>query len=651
DPDAWAFASALLDTPRQDVLDVMRGILARALEKAAGGGDHKLAASNLPSAVYLYLLAYGGSEDARRIAAVPLGYWMAAQLSVIAANPIPLARHVAKLRYYDELRTMTPWLRDLPPDRAGEVAATFEDLVWEHAAANGDRVAGNSALNRHKALISFCSPNSVPARFYGEGKMLIEETAWVPTILHAGKSDEFLQSMVKGDLRDGYEAQTDYLSGEELVRAAGAAKAADALPHFEVYLAAHRICTRGYFSTADSFHDGVERRPYTLRLKDGSGSLSGVLEMRPWRVEGRLRLALRMVQTPFYNAGDFISAAMLKEGRYYEWAHHKFVVNGGAGLLGSVQLQRGDAALPLRACGRTEDGAFLYETTTATDNSPAGLVLHVSLAFPDQPATLTYDLSTSDLARRLRNLEGRLPALEKAERWVEAGRVLQSMGRLSEAWERYQRALTKDPTRTDLIDTAIQMFSQNGLHDRAASLLRDQTKARPEDTAAWRDLAGELYLDGAYRESAEAAGHVLSLNPADKPAALMRAMSLFLAGDRAAAATALDAIVVELPRVIPLRHLCQADAPAAQLQAYHGSVKDDERKVVGLLLGHGAPADIAAVMQEPAQVCKAWCFSGYRQLQAGKKDEARKAFTAALETGQERQLEFRMAQVELEQLK
>lgn len=659
--DAASFAAfTMLDTPRRDVLEAMRGILDRSLTKTKA--DDPSAANrsgNVTSAVFLYLLAYGDSGDAKRIAAIPLDDWHAPFLSALAADPVPLGRYVGNLKFFDTLRDMVPYLRHLPAKgsaggtsaRPSDVTAAFEDIVWNNAGGDSDPKKSRPALNRHRALISFCLPNAVPARFFAEGSQLIPETTWVPEVLYPGKADEFMKAIAKGSQHDDYESQVDYLTPEEFTRAATAAKLAEALPHFEVYQAAHRICTRGFFYLRDNYHDGVERRPYTLRLKDGSGSLSGVLEVRPWQVEDRLRFAVRVVQTPHYSAGDFISAAMLKDGQFGQWAHHKFVINGGAALPGRLQLKRGDADVPLQACGKTTDGALLYEA--AAGRSPAGLMLHVNLAFPDQPATLSFDLGTSDHARRLRALEQRLTHLEKAQRWVDAGRVLQAMGRFTEAGDRYQRAIAADPKRTDLADISIRMFSENGLHDRAAAILRDQVAARPKDAAAWRDLAGELYLARAYRDAAEAADQALALNATDKPAQLMRAIALFLKGDRASAVSSLEPITTELPQMTPLHHLAQAGDKRndEKLRAYYGGLKEPERNVVGVLLGYGEASAIAPSLAEAAQVCRLWTFAGYKQLQSGNKEEARMAFSSALATGQERQLEYHMARLELDQLK
>src|SRR5207253_5014293 len=121
--------------------------------------------------------------------------------------------------------------------------------------------------------------------------------------------------------------------------------------------------------------------------------------------------------------------------------------------------------------------------------------------------------------------------------------------------ERARTLLRAGPADAAAWDHAAEVFARAGLDARAVEVLSARTDAAPDDAEAWRALAAEGYRSGAYAKGASAAARLLVLVPGDRVGEVLRALCVFLSGDRVEAERLLAPLVDRSPGLLVLRRL------------------------------------------------------------------------------------------------
>lgn len=594
----------------------------------------------------LYLLAYGDAADRRRVAGLTPCPWVAMSLFVIAADPRPLIDFLARVP--EDVADVAPLLGRAKDSDA--LAAYVENAVW-NAAELGPTdvcdVANQRALNTYRVAVSYDWPNATTARLFLLGKL--------PGLF--GTHDGWTS-----DSPGNYdESPLDYLSNEEVAGIIPAQP--DAFPGREAYLAAHRVLSRCYTMPYHPYRDGVERRPFILAQWAENCVIDGVLELRPRVTNKTLHVNLRPVLATYYTSGTLAGIGDPGAGGY---PYDPYLANGAARLLGAVRLLRGGRRIDLRDPSRLSDGSWEY----AIEMDSADLSdswLQVDISFFDQTVPLTFDLFASDYALWRRGYEALVPAAKDrteaapkdARAWLAYARALRDAGRIDDAGSAFQQAIALNPGDKAAWGQALQSYADAFMGPQALQVARAAVLRMAGDVEVETWLAQHLFAEGDFAGAAIEYAKALTLG-ADDSAAVMRAASLYLAGDRVAAGTQARAACGGewASRAIAIWYLSartagtpDADAATEALaDAYEGATDPATKLSLGFLLGRSDWRSFYQGVMTPAQSCRNCCYLGYCYLLAKNTEQAKNNFSAALSTGMKGLIEYRMAQAELAQL-
>jgi hypothetical protein len=351
----------------------------------------------------LYLLAYGNEGDWREVTNLQLSDYQANYLAYVVDDPLSLARRLAKRENHWELARMSAALR-ADPSSCDRLATEIENEVYSQAYLRSGEsgtlgsIQAERPLHTYQVLTSFWRPQSFVANYFLDPGKTIQffESTWLPWPATA--------EVAKQVRNTGLDYAFEYFSHEDYLKHTGSAdsskgKNADLA---NLQQAAHSISYRAFYTDVDSFHDGIERRPFLLVSRNpdqGNCATSGVLEVQPVLAERTLRLGLHFRQQDSVSGVGFFPAANLKS--------RTALKDGGKSLLDAIRLRRGDRTFTINGGGSDEHGGFVYEA--AIDQADlTGIYLEVDLRFKDEPvkAQLVYDLFASDYARELRRKTG-----------------------------------------------------------------------------------------------------------------------------------------------------------------------------------------------------------------------------------------------------
>jgi len=396
DPNIDMVCAAFSDTDSPEVLAAMRGYLGRLK------GLKEFWA--LP-AILRYVLVYGGADDWRLVGDFS---WSAAQLVDmvwLSTQPTAVAEQLIEegntaVGPYKELGWSFPFIKTLsqviPFTRAWPKAdaAEFEEQVsaaltsyytqkypddtWRPAwLASSEWILAISPYIPNARVLKFADWNSL-------------SYPWLP---HPGfdPSKQFVDY--------ANDANLTFLTPAILRRRLSELDARSHLPNnfIDLVLASQEVSSDAFYNSRDQYHDGVERRPYTLVNQKQGGGLAGFIEMRPELSESKLRCNFRVVQKASFDDGALFD--LIQDQTRFE--HFQAYTNHGRGLIGAVKLLRAGQTVLLADKGRDPRGAFVFE---AHLNSPdlSGTYLVVEMNFCGQTIPVVYDLFASDYARSKR---------------------------------------------------------------------------------------------------------------------------------------------------------------------------------------------------------------------------------------------------------
>lgn len=395
----------------------------------------------------------------------------------------------------------------------------------------------------------------------------------------------------------------------------------------DVYLAYHEIAHL-IPSATDLFPNGVDCNIIRFGVEESdAGSLKFLFEMRPEFVDEKLRIGVtfKRMSTIGYNINIF-GGRQGTHATIYNGIKDRYLSDGGKTLIGNIFLSRDGNVISLADVGDNGMGRFNYEAKL--DNRDLKeLYLHIELKILDNILYLDYPLFDGHYARGLRRSDSKVVKAEESavsnpgnpDAWIAWGKALQGTGRLTEAMQKYGKAIMLDPNKDYLWYDMADMFSARGLHEEAVNAFNGAVGIYPDNPNIWYTMASKYYMNRNYPKAADAYGKVVALDPIDELSRLWQANNLFLAGLRE-----------------------KADKLYASLS--EGAYK--ERAVImRSLIGKSTVKPVTNRKLEEH------LYKGYRDLFNNQLQQAKEQFTMAVKAGRPDLLERRMAEVELESLK
>ena len=190
-----------------------------------------------------------------------------------------------------------------------------------------------------------------------------------------------------------------------------------------------------------------------------------------------------------------------------------------------------------------------------------------------------------------------------------AARVYRARGRVGEALEIQQEAVTRAPWDVDLLASLGALQLESGQFDRAIATLRTVTERRP-GAASWLELGIALDHVARHVEALAAADTALALDPGHARARLLRARSLQATGDIVAAATEYRELIARGQHVaaawfalVDIKTVALEDAEVDQLVRFAASTARTapERELLDFALarvheGAGRPEQAIALL-------------------------------------------------------
>ncbi len=404
--------SVLLDSAGPAVLGAMRSIVQKYSEGLARKDDAlttMLQPALSPSA--LYLLGYGNMDDWRLVASLEMDEDFALDLALLVEDARPLvdyffglidAAEISPIIVADAydgwtsaLASLCPALRDLEPGHQAAVEEHIASALAELGAAvnfsgrgpGSDRKSARAFYHLRK---SFCRATGAAAElvFEQNTNFFWSDMTWIP-------QPWLVEGIVKSPYWYQWQTPLEYVPHADLAKALKEHNPEDT-EILDIYLAYHEVASYAQMLMKDEFPGGVERRAFVLTNSDPAGALSGVLNLRPELLDGKLRLGL-WFDLADYSVGTMISAAP----QFFR----QMVTSRGEGLIGKIQLRRGDEIIPVVKVESAGEGGFVYEAGMGEPDL-SNLYLHVTLKLFDQTWPLDFDLFASDYARNLQRAAG-----------------------------------------------------------------------------------------------------------------------------------------------------------------------------------------------------------------------------------------------------
>lgn len=391
-------AQFLLDDPAPATLAGMRAQL-NVVFNADGTPQESI--HGLDSHPLLYLLAYGNPDDWRKIAKLTLHPAFAPGLVPIASDPRPLARVGAGFSF--QLALAESGLRTLPPLLTAAYTIDFENAIYQAyslTAENPDfRADPDRILNYYRVYSSYLRPSRDIARAHFGANITLDYASWIPWY-----DDTILDGLASGANNQGSYPVLDYLPHARLIEELDRRKVRAGFPGTDLFLANHLLVSRVFLANVDADRDDALRRPFAVADGPNEGAISGVMELRPTLAQRHLVLDFTFLLKAYYHVGALID---FNQGDVTQWAHHKYMVDGGRLLIGRVALRRGDQAVPVTARPAQPGEPIRYEADLGQDDL-SGVLADVELQFFEQKFMVTFDLFASDYARGLRRAAGGL---------------------------------------------------------------------------------------------------------------------------------------------------------------------------------------------------------------------------------------------------
>jgi hypothetical protein len=243
-------------------------------------------------------------------------------------------------------------------------------------------------------LTSFWRPQFVIADFFLDKKntgIHIEDVTWLPWQATAEVAHEVAQNP---NLAHAFE----YFPQDEFLKNVHPSPDAKNMFLGGLKTASHAVTYRGFYSDADIFHDGIERRSFVVTSFDsdkGNSAISGVLEVQPILNDRKLHVALRFRQRDARSGIGLFPSENFKAKMAVE--------DGGKSLIDAIRLRCADHLLSTTKVTADKSGQLTFDAELDQPDL-TGVYLEIDLRFKDEPvkAQLVYDLFASDYARELR---------------------------------------------------------------------------------------------------------------------------------------------------------------------------------------------------------------------------------------------------------
>ncbi len=371
---------------------------------------------NLAIPTSIYLLAYGNANEVRFASLTPFASQHLFYLSALVADPLQPAGHLIKAHRIDDARQLAVGFMN----RIGgdSLYHTLNARIIAHEKSRYNNRMHKQWIafrtdQENELYASFYRPSAMTSKVIGEfapvfakldARADIYPTLQSKMIWYPGR--KHLNNYVKNWLAkyDTYRDKFCYFTIEEIeqaIKANGGKKPAA----FELFRAAHAICTHVGIDRQNCFPVGMDRRSYIFyqpkNAKGYRGGLNGVIELRVETTGGKTRFLIRQKQRGYYHDMGSLASTIDGHNKPEHWPVYKYIRGGGRKLIETIQVRQRDKKIEVRDTGKIEDGFLVFEADLKTPANSEGY-LDLNLNFFDQKTTMTFPLHTGENARRLR---------------------------------------------------------------------------------------------------------------------------------------------------------------------------------------------------------------------------------------------------------
>jgi hypothetical protein len=364
----------------------------------------------------LHLLAFGDTEDLRRVEGFPFARRQAADLAVLAENPRELIEYALGGMTFREAARVVDSFRDRGQAEYLELEDWLLETAGTKASASKEEwdqdKAYFTALNTLRFLQSAWIPHrDVVCIWKGWNRMEKADADWAasngvtwmafPDSLEALIEQWFGGNTIALALLEFH----DLAEIDDVVSRRGDGKTP---PGYEMYRSYRRVAHRSRIAD-EPFAMGQKRWPFVLAYREKTptgeeefgGGISGVATaVAEWDGKKRLVVRIRLDRQAHYEGGGAMFGIGDRSSAT-EYPHHVYMQNRGRQLIQRVGIRRGTTKFEARDTARVEDGWMVFEAMLS-DSSLADLYLDIDMKFIDQPFTLSEPLFVGSLANTMR---------------------------------------------------------------------------------------------------------------------------------------------------------------------------------------------------------------------------------------------------------
>ncbi|MBT5228742.1 MAG: hypothetical protein HOM11_00555 [Methylococcales bacterium] len=639
---AWALLSK--DDPQ--ILTAMRNMLKMIADKHGGWATEEYYIRNTTPAI-LYLLTYGNDADKSMISHNTLGLTHAKWIAPLLKDPFPVFKLLVDRAYYPgDLGNMISVLTAYPEQVQQETLAALQPLIEQKTKPKNYELSW-------RQLISPFWPSAETAKRYTTltkyGPLWLPMPENLKQFFNSWHQDRGASQLYE---RQFAYIDTPYLS-QQIFAHYGQNRWKKVL---DSYLLLHSLSTPSTPLNMGMLPNGHNFEPFGLRHKIPEHRWAGVVLGRisytaQW-IDNRLRVGLKIVHT---------GSATNKEGdpdkNDIDNTFKHYLADDGKALLSSLQLTQNGQKIPLEATNTIQDGFSIYYSDPPIRGF-AKTYLDVRLQFFEQKNLIRFALYRGSVAKNMAKSEAETTAALNSLRSAPQPKVsllthyaeqLAATGRISTAWEIYQKAIDLSPSDARTWQLAARMYLLRHLYARAVDVLQGAVKRNPKDIILHRELARAQYQARDYTACIATTETILTMEPKNIIETYRKAVCHLLLNHKVQAKTLLAQLPEGFSRqqVGLLRYLANGPSENANqvLTSLKNTLGHDKlgQALINILLGDKLNEQVVPSWGQ-SHACRHHYYNGYRHLIEGQKEAAKQHFEAAIATHRSTLIEYRLAE-------
>lgn len=649
---AWALLT--MDDPQ--VLNAMRYMLKTVLEKyeslvASGYEYASVSRAGIPAT--LYLLTYGNDEDIVMLSQNPVDSDYLMWMAPLFKDPLLALEFLMKqMSYPKNIGEILSVLTTYPEDTQQDVLDQLLQIAVKKTAFRFEEIFRDTA--------SPFWPSAETALRFTEPRKF--HPAWIPMQMNPKNYFQYWHTGALNASGRSYEKHlahfdTAYLS-DQIFAHYGTDNWKTVL---DAYLMLHGLSTPSSPLQTGLLPDGRNYEPFGLRHSVAESNWAGVILGRisydaQW-IDDTLRIGFGI-----YHDGGEVTTGDEAAGSELQKQFASYLARDGKDLLESLNLIQNGKVIPLEAMGIVRDGLYIYQVRPPVRNF-AGTYLDVRLKFFDQRRLIRFALYRGRVAKDMERAITRTTLAQAALKaepeakislLTEYAGALADKGEVSQAWDVYQKAISKGPSDARTWQLAARMYLERHLYERGIEVLQDAVSRNPGQTVLWSELARAFYIAGDYPACIKTTEKILALDPDNTVAIYRRGVCMLLTGEKEKAGELLGRLPAGFAakQVGILRYLATKTTKSGEadkaLLALRDSLTNDApgKELCGILLGEKFDFDAARPWGDDHE-CKRHYFAGYCSLLDGDPDDARTHFEKAIATHRNALVEYRLAEAAL----